>query len=359
MVRALLAALLLASVVSAGDKPTPPLDLPAPPEPSRDLEGRDLSTFDGGTLRGNAFDAYELKDWPTAIQLQYWGVQKDGEGRYNLACFYAVAGRIDGALYWLQQCALEEGVDVEYARQDPDLAAVRKDERWAKLEAYFAEALRWWGESGKRETLLVLPAGYQKGTPIGALIGLHGAGSGPDDFGNADEYQELSTRLNLAFVGVSGTRPTSPTSYLWAEDPAADAARVLKALEEVADRVTIAPGKATLIGFSQGAQVALEVAARHPDKFAGAIAISPGAKGGAKLAELQPADALKPVGFVVLVGAGEEAPTVQLASTDKTELERLGARVLHRETPGQEEHALPPDFVDKLGEWYAFTVDRK
>lgn len=356
---ALLLAALLATLARAGEKPTPPLALEPPPAPIREFAGRDLSELDGETLRGNAFEAYEAGDWPAAIQLQHWAVQKDGEGRYNLACFYARAGRLDGALYWLQQAALEEWVDPAYARHDPDLEGPRKDERWGKLEAFFAELSRWWAESGKTETLVVLPAGYEKGTPIGALIGLHGKESGPRDFGDADEYQALATQLGLAFVGVSGTRPIGPAHFVWAEDPAADAARVLKALEEVAERVTLAPGKVVLIGFSQGAQVALEVAARNPDRFAGAIAFSPGAEGGSKLASVQPGEALAPLGFVVLAGAGEEPEVVQLAAADRDELTRLGARVQHREHPGQEEHALPPDFADKLGEWYAFVVERK
>lgn len=358
----LLAWLLLPGVALAQEaarpRPKPPLELGAPAAPAETWDDEPITGLDPDVLRENAWQAYQEQRWAVAAQFQHWAVHKDGDGRYNLACFHARAGARDAAFYWLQQAALEEGVDGVWAGQDADLESLRQDPRWGEVASWLVEVARWWGESGRRETLLVLPAGYQPGSPLGALVGLHGRGSHPQDFADAKEYQALADQLGLAFVGVSGTRPIGPRSFVWAEDPVADLARIQAALDEVAGRVRLDPGRTVLLGFSQGAQTALELAARHPDRFAGAIALSPGAQAGSQLEQVAPDPRLAQRGFVIVVGAGEPEASRTLARRDGERLRGLGARVEQRETQGQDEHAFPSDFPVKLGEWHAFAVGR-
>lgn len=57
---------------------------------------------------------------------------------YDLACDYALAGKLDAAVYWLQRSALDEGVDAKWAEQDGDLERIRKVPRWAKIALYLA-----------------------------------------------------------------------------------------------------------------------------------------------------------------------------------------------------------------------------
>ena len=83
--------------------------------------------------------------------------------------------------------------------------------------------------------------------------------------------------LNVAVVGVSGTLARGQQTFVWAVDAERDAQRVRNALAEVSDRVTVKPGHVIALGFSQGAQVGLEIAVRNPEEYAGAIALSPGA----------------------------------------------------------------------------------
>ena len=66
--------------------------------------------------------------------------------------------------------------------------------------------------------------------------------------------QRWADELNVAFVGVSGTKAKAATRFVWAEDAKADMARVTAALAEVKDKVTIKPGSLIAFGFSQGAQ---------------------------------------------------------------------------------------------------------
>jgi len=75
----------------------------------------------------------------------------------------------------------------------------------------------------------------------------------------------------------------------------------------VSDRVTIKKGQVVTLGFSQGAQVGLEVAVRHPEGYAGSIVLSPGAT--QHLEGVRPSPLLAPRGFVLTCGAGEHPAT--------------------------------------------------
>lgn len=340
-------------------EPAPPLALTAPAAPSSRLGENDLKTIDGDALRASAYQAFQEGQLEVAIQLQHWGVvarEGGGEGHYNLACFYALAKDLEASFYWLQRAAKEEGVDAEWAGEDPDLEPLRADARWSRLAEHFLAWKAWWAKSGRAETLLVLPSGYAKGKAIAAVVGLHGLGSGPADFGDADDYQPLADALGVAFVGVSGTEPIGPHGYVWAEDPARDAARVARALAEVADRVTIAPGAVVLIGFSQGAQTAAELAARDTTAFAGAILLSPGSREDPRLAAVAKTPAHARSGFVVRVGAGENPGNVAQADEDARALRDLGCRVDEHAYEGMDDHTFPPDFAEKLGEWVTFCL---
>lgn len=363
---ALAGCLLLSVPALAQDAPPPepasPLDLPAPPAPPAIYGEHDLKTLDGDTLRANAFGRYQEGQLEDAIQLQHWAVmarEGGGEGHYNLACFYALAGKVDAAFYWLQRAAKDEGVDAAWADEDADLEVLRKDARWSKVAEHLTAYNAWWEKSGRQLTLLVVPAGYAKGKAIPAVVGLHGFGSHPRDFADPEDYQGLADRLGVAFVGVSGTVPLGPRGFRWAEDVAQDGARVARALAEVADRVTIAPGAVVLIGFSQGAQAAAELAARDPATFAGAIVLSPGSRERVRLAEVTRADAHAGRGFVVRVGAGEHPSNVAQADEVARALRALGCRLNEHAYEGMDEHTFPPDFGEKLGEWVTFCLGER
>jgi Flp pilus assembly protein TadD len=62
---------------------------------------------------------------------------RDALAHYNLACSYSLLKRVDPAIRALRR-AIELGYrDFRYMREDPDLAAVRKDARFRRLLAEF------------------------------------------------------------------------------------------------------------------------------------------------------------------------------------------------------------------------------
>lgn len=332
-----------------------PLALPAPPEPPAQLEGRDLREVDPVRLSMAARSAAARGDYRTAAQLLHWAVAGGMDERYDLACYYARAGQLDASFHWLERAAAEEGVDPDWAAQDTDLEALRNDARWAKVHPYLVKAAQYWAQSGIKKTLLVLPKGYRPGQPIPVVMGMHGMGSQPEDF-VGESVQRAADALTVAFVSVSGTVPRGPRKFVWSESPTRDRARLDEALAEVRDRVTVAPGQVILIGFSQGAQMAAEIAARDPRHFAGAIAMSPGLMTEHALGGVPPSPELAQRRFVVVVGAGESKGNVQLAERDATRLRELGADVFHKPYAEQEQHSFSPDFDTALPIWIRYIL---
>jgi hypothetical protein len=104
---------------SQAAKPSPPLALRPPPEPPSKFEGADLKTVPADPLAAVARQLYDDKKYLQAIQLLHHAIKRGADGGYDLACEYALAGKKEEALYWLQKTALEEGVDADWAAEDP------------------------------------------------------------------------------------------------------------------------------------------------------------------------------------------------------------------------------------------------
>jgi predicted esterase len=339
------------SMARQGEKPAPPLTLPEPSAPPAKLNGNDLPKLDSQVLLSQASKAAAKGNYQDAATYQYWATQKTHADRYNLACYCARTNEVDAAFYWLQVAALDEGLDADHATVDEDLESLRGDPRWGKVKPFLYECGNYWEQSGVTRTVLVRPRAYKEDLPITVVVWLHGLGSRPDDF-VTDDLQRLADGLNVAFLGVSGTVPRGKRSFAWSEDPARDARRIQDALIEVADRIQ--PGMLIAMGFSQGAQVGLEVAVRDPERFAGAIVMSPGTRGPARLRDVKPSPLLAQRGFVVVCGAQEHPGNVRLAAEDAAWLQTAKAQVRHKPYPGMSAHKFPPDFGERFPEWVRF-----
>ncbi len=340
-----------ASMASGIEQPTPPLILEKPPAPPALLDNRDLRDVPEGELQELAFKAEQGQDYPHAAILQYWLVQRTNSSHYNLACYLSRTGKVDPAFYWLQVAGLAGGLDAAHADRDEDLEALRADSRWPQVRDYLSACNRYFEAVVPPRTVLRLPKSYVKGTPIPAVVWLHGLGSHPDDFLD-DLGQRLADETNIAIVGVSATVARGPESFVWAEEAERDAARIRDGLSGMGDRVTIKPGHVILLGFSQGAQVGLETAVRHPEEFAGAIALSPGAV--FHLQDVKPSSLLAKRGYVVSCGAREQQGIVLLTKQDADWARAAKARIIEREYAGISAHALPLDFSKRFPEWVKF-----
>lgn len=338
--------------------PQPPLNLAAPAAPAAELDQLDLTQVEPPDLRSLAEQYYNHQLFQAAIQCQYQSVIRADTGRYNLACFYARAGDIAGALYWLQECARLEDSNAAWASRDGDLVAVRKDPRWPELLNYLRAYQKYWETSEHSETALVLPHEMPADRTLPLFIGLHGLGHRAQGFVDPAMYQPLADEMGVAFLAVSGTLPRGKHSFVWSEDLSRDLKRIDAALAEVADRITPAEGKVVLFGFSQGAMLAAELAARHPDRFAGAIVLSPGSQTDVQTAaENYPLEKMRRLGIVVVCGDGEHPQTIERTKHYTNFFTSVEARVWSKIYPGMNTHSLPPDYREKLPVWGKFILD--
>ena len=343
-----------ASPAAAPKKPVPPFEIAMPAAPPEKINDTDFTKFSAGDLFLLSRTAAREGHYPVAAIAQYWYVRKANEGRYDLACYLSRAGQADSALYWLQIAAVEEGLDVREVEHDPDLETLYKDARWPKMVGYVKDCRTYFETAPITRTVLIVPTGYDKAKPITAIVWLHGYLSGPDDFVNA-ESQRYADTLNVALIGISATKARGPRSFMWAVDVEKDCARVRAGLAEVSDRVTVEKGKLIALGFSQGGQLAIEVAVRHPDEFAGAIAFSAGSR--SQLAGVTPPETLKKRGFVLCVNGKENPGTVALTKNDADWLASAGAKLIHKVYPDVAEHTFPADFDERFGEWVKFVLE--
>lgn len=214
----------------------------------------------------------------------------------------------------------------------------------------------------------ILQAGAPLAEATGALILLHGrAGSAQEMLTLARELDRADgrwggqadgraggqavgerTEHRLAwFVPEASGRLWYPFSLLEKveknQSALNSALALVKRILEKAAAANIAPERIALFGFSQGATVALEFAARNPQRYGAIIALS-----GALLGpEGTPRDYTGSLaGTPVFLGSGDRDPNIPKRRVDEaaTVLERLGAAVTKQIYEGLA-HAMEPDEI--------------
>jgi len=200
--------------------------------------------------------------------------------------------------------------------------------------------------------IVISPSGHDSTKPIPVAIWLHGYGSNPSELSIfREDYQKRADILGVTFVGISAPVKMDEGSYEWAEDVKTDFEYLESILIENADKVIPDWPRVAIFGFSQGGKVAGDIAMNYPEKFAGAILLSPG---GSKSSPERPDSAVTGHEFQTyycFVGADEAYGNVSLTERYARALERLGAKVTFKAYPGMEDHTTPPDYEKKLADW--------
>lgn len=338
--------------------PKAPFDLPRPePKDSKEdpFDPKEIAKSTAMDLLGASAEI-GAEDLTKAIYLRSMAYQRDRtlQGKRELVAWCVQAKDVDSAIYWLQRAALEDHLDEVWT--DPLLQPLRQDKRWAQLEPFLKESEKAWKESSYTRTLLVLPAGHKPGTPLPMLLTLHGMGSSPEDFAAGEAFQLLANELQVAVLAVSATNSLGMNSFVWTERFEEDWKHISGALESVKAKVT-PKGKLVVMGFSQGGQLAAELAASHPDKFAGAIVLSPGYAAKKHLPEaiVQGGAALATQKFIVAYNDHEHPGTVETGKTMVKLLNEAGATVLNHAF-NADAHAAPVAFDEHMSIWLQFIL---
>lgn len=340
-------------------EPTKPLELTAPKAPEPQYLAYDLREFSAGELRGNANRMRSADDLAGAAQLQHWAVVADPtRGVYDLACYYALNGDIEAAVYWLQEAGMAEGVDVEYAVEDADLEAVRKDARWGKLLEYLTACNAYWVASDHSRDFVLVPEGHDPAEPLPTIIALHGWGSAPDDFAAEEADQEFVNDLGVGLISMSATNCRGRNSWVWSQDVAKDAERVQRAIDAAKPKLTIKPGFAITTGFSQGGQLALELAAREPEFYAGSISLCAGGfDGEPKLGEIADTSKIGNLMVYIIGGAEEQEGNRNLRDLNELFFIVKGAATVHHEF-AEYGHAFPQPYFELAKLWVKSILAR-
>jgi len=108
--------------------------------------------------------------------------------------------------------------------------------------------------------------------PAPLIVLLHGAGGDARNF--LDQFRREADARGVILISVQSNGRT------WAQrkpkDGEADVANIRAAIAGLSARVPFEPGRATVMGFSDGASYALSVGMAYPDLFRTIVAFSPG-----------------------------------------------------------------------------------
>jgi phospholipase/carboxylesterase len=203
----------------------------------------------------------------------------------------------------------------------------------------------------------VLMGGAPLETAAGALIAIHGRGAG------AEDIMALAREIAPPDVTILAPQAAGNTWYPYAfleprernEPYLSSALRIVADLIAQVDEHGIPPKRVALMGFSQGACLALEAAARNARRYAGVIGLSGGLIGppGTSFDFAGSLD-----GTPVFLGCSDVDPHIPRERVEKSAvaLDQLGAAVDVRLYPGMG-HTVNRDELEAaramLGEAFA------
>ena len=326
-----------------------PLAIARPAVPQFGSEAVDTSKMGLAQLMSSARVSAAQDKPQLAADLFRLAIEQGADQLYEMASYEARAQRLDRAFYWLQEAALQEGVDAAKCDSDTALEKLRADSRWMSVRKFLADCQDHWAKSGIDDHRLVLPAKYQ-GTPVPVLVWLQGNGGCSASHSFFPELQQLADRHQVAFLSVSGPLITGPRHFAWSGDMQVNEARITSALARFADKLKVKEDRLSLAGFEQGGQIAGELAAASPQRYYGAMLIFP--RGFEILPANVPAtEAHRRQRVVVVIGADNESTQFGRGFFEK--FRSFGADATFQPYTDISSFALIPDLKQQLPQWTA------
>lgn len=161
--------------------------------------------------------------------------------------------------------------------------------------------------------------------------------------------QHHADELGAVILGFPGTVRLPDGTFRWSENPSTDDGYVLARLNDAARTIALDLSRVALFGFSEGGLVAAELATLHPDRYLGAIVMSPGGSGPPRVAARRLPDHARQT-YLLFCNAGEDPAVVAATRALASHLKGLGARVTVRVSAGFL-HDRPPGFMERLPGW--------
>jgi predicted esterase len=188
------------------------------------------------------------------------------------------------------------------------------------------------------------------GGKLPVAVWLHGYRNFPGALDDAEFFQGVADRLQIAIVGIPATTTLDDETLQWSEEPVADNAYIQAVLRYLAPRYSLDLDRVALFGFSQGAMVAGDLSMLYPQSYLGALVMSPGGFTNPHFpAEKDPQHARQH--YISVCGAGEHPGNVQWTRTYASAARKLTDHVTLKVYEGMKEHTRPPDFKLRFPEW--------
>lgn len=220
-------------------------------------------------------DAAAKEDWPAAIKagLALHPIDpRGGATAFNLALVYSQSGDAKAAAEWLVTAGKDGFAGLTVVSTTPELIAVRFEPRYqdalALIRANRAKQMEaFQAEAATHEPLVVLPPRHDPSKPAPLIIALHGTGGRGKEM--AEAWKAVAAKAGAILICPDALRPTG-NGYHWKFVDESEWL-VQHTVEWARSKYAIDAERMVLTGFSQGANVSLQVSTKHPDLFQGVI----------------------------------------------------------------------------------------
>jgi predicted esterase len=210
-----------------------------------------------------------------------------------------------------------------------------------------------------RETLSIIQAGAPIEQATGALILLHGRG------GSAEDMLALGRALTNDRLALLAPQAPGHTWYPYSflaprqqnEPYLSSALRQVEAALAQATNAGLETSQVAICGFSQGACLATEFVARHPQQYSGLLAFTGGLIGPLE----EPISLTGDLGHTpVLLSSGDPDPHVPWKRVQQSGelLTSIGGKVMLQRYPGRP-HTVLPEEIEQGKKLLSSSLDQK
>ncbi len=192
------------------------------------------------------------------------------DGCYNLAALNALLGNKEEAIKWLEK-AVEKGlIDTEIINNDPDIDSLKTAKEFSEILKLTEETKSKLARSTPFTVENNLQSDAKKKLPL--LIVLHGETENASNLFQL--WDSIAKKNQTVLIAPQALYTIGDGHYQWGTI-AEGRDIVTKAIAEAEKKYPIDTSKIYIMGFSQGATIALNMALSTPERFAGVIAIAP------------------------------------------------------------------------------------